>query len=144
MVTVAFGGACLLALDVHLTTKDWLIVPGRVIEVSVRKGHALQGDSGNRDVYWPQWKYTYTVNGAEYRGHRERIDARLYGTEQEARDASQRLRVGDTVDVYFDPDDPRQSVLERGVSSLFRIIVASSGLAALGAWVYWVIVFIRT
>lgn len=57
-------------------------------------------------------RYTYTVDGVDYSGARLRYAAMRFGNQLE--DAPKVNRPGTRVTVYYDPDHPSRSVLQRG------------------------------
>src|SRR5258705_212625 len=61
----------------------------------------------------PIIEYTYHVGGVRYAGDRLRFDTDSIYIWTEAEAILDRYKVGQTVTVYYDADDPRESTLER-------------------------------
>jgi len=71
--------------------------------------------------------YHYDVQGVAYTNNRFRIDRSIAG-EVERRKA--KLAVGDAVEVWYDPDDPRRSTIERDTPLFtFATFLISTGTA---------------
>lgn len=78
--------------------------------------------------------YTYQVDGTTYTNDKIYFDERLPQNRRlvEPEDAdkiSQKYQVGKSVSVYYDPDDPTQSALERDENPGLRLIGLNAGIA---------------
>ena len=91
--------------------RDWPSRPGLITHSSIQ----WHGPRHSRDAgYW-----TAEINGT-YRGSDERFwisrvrygDIRVWRRKQDCREAVARYPVGAEVAVYFDPDNPRRTILE--------------------------------
>lgn len=73
----------------------------------------------------PRVTYRYTVAGRELSGHRvrfgDRFELMLPGA---AATTVRKYATGTSAAVYYDPGDPRESVLERGVPWLLLVSLA--------------------
>lgn len=83
-------------------------------------------------------RYRYTVNGADLVGHRFNLDlAPWWNSLAEAYKAIGGLTVGESVIVWYDPDDPATAVLSKAPPRdlpFFRVSTTIAGiLAAAGA-----------
>ncbi len=92
---------------------------------------------GDDHIFWsPVITYEYEVNGVFYTG--KRISLTGHGVRNSAggatRQALYRLGVGERVQVWYNPEDPRQAALYRhlGISSwlVFAVGVALLGISA--------------
>jgi Protein of unknown function (DUF3592) len=101
----------------------WSGTPGRVLARDV-------DDSAGK--YQPVLEYSYEVNGVQYRGHRISFDFDLRRrSSSTALLLFHKYRPGQEITVFFDPQRPYRSVIERGVStSLVLGLVGGIGLVA--------------
>ncbi len=64
-------------------------------------------------------QFRYSVNGSEFTGSRRTfVDANFTGRKSEPKLLAERFPVGRSVDVYFNPNDPSDSALDRSLSGL--------------------------
>ena len=134
------GGAVFFGIDTweSRSSAAWPHVSGVITSTSAEKTCG-SGRGSNR--WEAKIAYQYTVNGANYRGHRS-TNMRLYcDTRREDVVAwvSGRYPVGKAVDVYYNPSDPEASFLRPGVVSTFEMVMVFaclvvSALMALGGW----------
>jgi hypothetical protein len=93
---------------------NWPIVPGEVTTSLVRKG-SLQG-RGTRAIV----QYTYTVMGKTYESDKlstaDLSGMKLTGPESSAKHVTKQYPKGLRVNVYYDPQNPAQAVLERDLN----------------------------
>ncbi len=95
-------------------SRTWPSVPGTIVASGIststdtnrgRPGsHATEYDVGLR--------YDYVVDGMPYTGNRIAIRGTSYSSPSSAQRELQRYPVGQTVNVYYNPQDPEQSVLK--------------------------------
>jgi len=141
-LAVCAVGAAMIVAGLYLSTlgrrtRAFTHTPGRVVVSRVEEIPAPAEEGGPK--FRPVVRYAYEVRGRTYES--ERISygaaARADTTDpEEARRAVARHPVGSDVEVWFDPGDPRQSVLVRGVSSLQVALAVALGLALLGAGLF--------
>ncbi|MEM1166502.1 MAG: DUF3592 domain-containing protein [Planctomycetota bacterium] len=101
------------ALPDGMRTFGWLKTTGVIEESSYR---STPGPSFN-SRFTPTIAYSYEVDGIT---HQSEVVTKTfgYGTfkyEHQARRVVNRYPEGSVVDVYYDPSDPEEAVLERGV-----------------------------
>ncbi|MAT13864.1 MAG: hypothetical protein CMJ46_01180 [Planctomyces sp.] len=109
MMGVLFLIAVILTLDEvieTIRTFRWPVAQGTVTFSAVDP--RLAG-SFDLDV-----RYEFQVQANRHTGHRVAVVAEVYDTKQEALQKLRKYPMQGQVTVYFDPDDPSQSVLERG------------------------------
>lgn len=106
---------------------------GRVIArevVTVPSGDTTEGRFGQGGGYMPKITYTYTVDGVERVGDRMAYAARGW----KRAIAEQRLAaIPDSVEVWYDPSDPREAWIERHSPAIGYALVAGGAVAALAA-----------
>ena len=111
-------------------TLTWPKVEGIVAssQVDAVRSYYLRGNG--IAYYWYVFRsrtiYDYRVNGVAYNSDRASYGAQTYAKfTLFAKREAERFTAGDTVDVYYDPNQPEHAVLVRG---------------APGQWVIWVVV----
>ncbi len=102
-------------------SRGWVRAGGRVISSSVNE-YAGKGSTSYRPIV----VYSYSVGAARYMS--SRISFRPHGTtdRNEAARIAGRYGVGTSVDVFYDPQDPEQAVLERGVNPWLPLIAGGA------------------
>lgn len=111
------------------TSRSWPSVTGTVTIVSSRM-EWVNVKRRNLSYFRPWVQSTYTVNGQALVCERFAFNDHLIstGTKKDAEDHVKSYQVGQTVQVYYDPNDPQKSVLEPGnispsMSSLVGAII---------------------
>ena len=125
-------------------TKKWPMAVGKVLhsDVELRRSHSSNG--GYNTSYYPSVVYEYEVNGQRYQsntlspgmeyglGFRGRVEARVA-----------RYPAGGMVQVYYNPENPAQAVLEHSatgnrimgyIAVLIVVILACTLVMTLGAF----------
>ncbi len=92
-------------------SEAWPTVEGRVVRSDIDEQFDEEGDS-----YVPQIDYEYTVDGLEYENDRVRFGQNSYSSRRRAEEETGRYPVGRRVEVYYEPGNPENSVLEPGAS----------------------------
>ena len=116
------------ALMLQAGTKDFITTAGMII--STRTADAYE-KSHRQD---PGISYTYKVNGRTYLSHRDKF-IRLVGDHSD--DIVHQLPAGCLIEVFYDPVNPRNAVLVRGLESadiICAVILAVFNLLVLGFW----------
>jgi hypothetical protein len=131
MVPIVFAAIIILKLREAKTAATWATASGRIV-----RSELLTEKRNNQDVVRPRIDYEFTVRFDKFRGNRVSLGEII--SEPEAREMLKRYPVGGSAPVYYDPADPRKSVLERKLPAKFGmiwIIVAVVAVACFGgAW----------
>ena len=90
--------------------------------------------------YQPEIKYKYYLAEATLIGERVRFGG--VSNRQIAENLVGKYKPGDEVQVYYDPDDPKDSVLEPGIS-FGMILMPMLGLLAIGCCILGGIVYFK-
>ncbi len=111
----------------------WNRTTGRVVQsqVEARRSHSEHGYSTS---YYPVIVYEYAINGQRYQNDRVNFGPEMgFSSTGPSETVVGRYHVGNTVDVYFDPANPAESVLERtaGGSNNLLLVVAALIVAVL-------------
>jgi hypothetical protein len=105
-------------------SKDWPTTMGRVITATVEQRRSSSSEGGYSTSHYPQVIYEYTVNGQKYMGSKINFGMEVgYGWAGMAERIIAKYPVGGMVQVYYDPGDPIQAVLERSSGSSSKILI---------------------
>jgi hypothetical protein len=107
---VGFGA--IKAWRQYRLSKNWIPITGKVIRSEVESTIDLDGGGG---TYTPIVAYTYQLVGKSYEGSRISFGSDGSGSGKLKKPAGvvARYPLGSQQTVYYDPNDPSQSVLER-------------------------------
>ena len=113
-----------------MESKNWPSVDGRISISDVSENY----DSDNNSVtYGAKVAYNYIVNGLSYMGSTVAFGDYSSSDPSHAGNIVSRYPVGKSVKVYYDPDDPKTSVLESGAGwSSFMGLIVGIAFAAIG------------
>jgi hypothetical protein len=123
LIALAFLFGAMRARRKANAAQSWNTVMGRILSADVepRRSHS---EHGYTTSYYPVVMYEYQVNGQRFMGSRINFGAQVgYGSANWAQKTIMRYQTGGMVEVYYDPNDPTQSVLERSAGSGSRILV---------------------
>ena len=97
-----------------MASMSWPYVPGRMIGAGVRQ-EVTRGDAQTSDqvTYLPTVQYEYQVGAQVYQGNRFALQDRGYSSSKRAFNLVKGFQAGTPVWVFYDPANPRDSVLER-------------------------------
>jgi len=93
------------------SSESWPSVQGVVLKSKVSVDNSGDGTTYGADVI-----YRYKVSGESYKGDKVTISEVSTSSGNRARKIVKRYRKGKKVTVYYDSDEPKTSVLERGLS----------------------------
>lgn len=113
--------------------QTWIGVPAKIVSCRL-KSHTSHGKHGSHTTWSPDVRFTYSVGGVDYTGDKL-SNISVSSSDRRAQQAkADRYRPGTKVTVYYNPENPSESVIERitevplfmiGFFSLFAIIGAS-------------------
>ena len=101
------------SLRVAAESRSWPSVRGQIVAV----GYLESTSQVSRRTfvhYVPHWEYAYEVNRQRFTANRIR---QAEGIQTHDAPANQRFRVGEEVEVFYDPDDPGSALLSPGNAS---------------------------
>jgi hypothetical protein len=105
------------SLRMGLASKNWPNVRGIVKESSVEEKSESEGGV----IYRPKIIYSYRVDDCDYESDRSFSWIRS-GWRKRVANIVERYPQGSDVEVYFNPDNPSQAVLERGITPSSYIV----------------------
>lgn len=129
--TLAFDGMLLHGIYRQWKATGFPATVGTVAHSEVVVDHDDDGTSYRVDV-----RYTYSVDRRQYEGDTYRYGMTSFG-ENEAYQIVESLAAGREVDVYYNPQDPADSVLRPGIegADLFlALFLMPFNVIMLGAW----------
>ena len=118
-------------------TRSYTRTRGRVVRADVEEIPRPSEEGGTR--FRPVVRYAFEARGRAYESERVAVGAPEGPDAPDAADARRlvdRYPSGAEVDVWFDPRDPRRSVLEPGVPTSQIVVAVVAGLAALGVGMF--------
>ena len=139
-VGVATGAFFIYRIYQAAASNRWPFVLGE-LESSELKQIVLEGrdadGSANLAAAWVvNFSYDYTVANAQYRGKRVTYSDGINKTRRALRKLQDKYRGKSTIQVYYNPGNPRQSVLVPGLSLYnFTPLITSSLFVAFG--LFW-------
>lgn len=119
-----------------LQSKRWPFVEGEIKKVMVYGKKEDQTESYNVDL-----TYTYEVEGQKFTNHQIKLDfvhgTRTFIPKIFAMMKVEKYQEGKKVNVFYDPRNPNESILERGLSyfSFFLMLIVGIGLFFFGLFV---------
>ena len=122
LVGLCFVAACFLGIYQGYRSRSWMSTTGVIVRSVVAKGH------GEDATYTPVVVYRYKVGNIEHESNRIGVGIGSMGRHSEAKSWVDRYKAGVTVPVFYDPDNPAEAVLQRGI---FEKTWVNLGLGAL-------------
>jgi hypothetical protein len=116
-------------------SQSWPVVQGTVVESWVRRQESADSDGSASYRYYPEVRYQYQVMGSQYLGDKITFGPKSGGNRSAAEKMIAKYPSGARVMVYFQPDKPEISVLERSASK--GLLVTSIIFISLGVFIYF-------
>lgn len=128
-LAIIFGGLGAVFLAVHWNTRrkaqravNWPQTPGQIVASDLTENYATDSDGYQTTYYQPAIRYVYSVIGVQYTGTRI-----AYGIASSDRASTLRILarypLGASVQVYYDPQNPGEAVLEtRATGNLLPLV----------------------
>jgi len=121
-------------------TLIWPTVPGEITISKVNRRH----DSEHGYVEYPHVSYTYEVNGKKHHSSNIMAGGELGGVKVESTLA--RYPLGANVTVYYDPQNPKDAVLEPGNKTISKglwLMLALMNIFICGMSLYFTYSFLK-
>ena len=122
-----------------VASQNWPSVEGQIESSRVRRStSSREGTGATSSSYRPEIKYTYSVMGNNYEGHRIGFGVPVGSFESAAKQVVARYPHGATRTVYYNPRNPAQAVLERKVvnNGTALIVMIVCLLIGVGSFIY--------
>lgn len=123
---VMHGGVLLVIWttdDIHRSGQiaGWPVTTGYIVEIAIEEGRTFR----------PECVYRYTIDNEEYTGS-SHLGAPGFGGKRKRYDVASNLieqfQPGDSIDVFYDPDQPSESTLSPSVSWDVYVKLATGAL----------------
>jgi hypothetical protein len=136
VIGVIFLIVGLVATKRAKAAQTWPSMPGTVVRSEVVRHESTDEDGSSSVTFEPVVEYNYSVMGQPFTGKRIAFGANRFNYNKAAEIAA-RYVVGARPAVYYNPDKPKDSVLETSASGgkLFVILGAIMGAVGLVALV---------
>lgn len=144
-VGFVLGGGIFLAIGLSAiltasASKSWPSVDGVIVSSEVQSDWSSptpgtpQHRSGTQRMYRAAVRYAYRVDGVDYEGARVEPGEYSSSSAKRAYRIAGTYRKGQTVQVFYDPDDPGRAVLVPGKTTWFSkgAVCAGSGFVLIG------------
>lgn len=117
------------------SAQSWPSMPGTVNRSEVVEHEDTDSDGGSTVTYEPVVEYQYSVMGQPFTGKRIAFGANRFNYKK-AVEIAARYPLGARVNVYYNPEKPKDSTLETSASGgklfvIFGAVMAAVGLVAL-------------
>lgn len=113
IVGVGLGAFMVLNLIRGRRSRNWPTVPGIVMDSQVTSYYDDEGDR----MYGVAIMYRYEVDGLEFTSARRTFGEFNSSNQGRAQRIVAQYLTGSNVQVYYDPDDPSEAVLEPGTNA---------------------------
>lgn len=103
---------------------NWPSAVGKVIDSRMIESTSTDSDGDSSTTYRPHVQYEYEVMGASYTNDKIKVGMVVSTSAvKKVQETLARFPVGSTVKVYYDPNNPADSVLEQKASSNLTLIL---------------------
>jgi hypothetical protein len=111
-IPTAIAGTIVFKLQQVRRAARWPSAQDRIVRSQLRTARRRKAEDATTVTNVPDIEYAYAVDGVEYRSTRISLGDLAPGS-PEGEAALQRYQVGRTGPVFYNPDNPREAVLER-------------------------------
>lgn len=95
-------------------SKNWPSTSGRVLASDIEMRRSRTGQGGTSTAYYPVVLYEYMVNGRRLQSNRVRFGSDVgFGWTSPAQKVVDQYPPGAMVEVFYNPNDPTEAVLQR-------------------------------
>jgi hypothetical protein len=113
--------------------KGTATVTSSEIEKKESRSKDAQGFTRTSKSYSVRVQYAYTVEGSNYEGNTVGFGTMSHNERSDAQEELKSYPKGKTIDVYYDPENPSDSVLKKGVFWPMYIVIAVMVIILLGS-----------
>ena len=132
-----FLGVGLWAINKGMQSENWdkgtATITSSEIEKTERRSKDPQGFNQTSTSYSVRVKYSYTVEGSNYEGNTIGFGTMSHNEKSDAQEELKSYPKGKKIDVYYDPENPSDSVLKKGVFWPMYIVIAVSVITLIGS-----------
>lgn len=126
MVGIAFVSFGVSLLQQGIASQSWYPTDGKIITSNIEtheETHHSDHGTTHSTTYGANIVYQYTVNGINYSSNKVSLGDYSSSDANHAQQIVNRYPVGESVTVYYNPENPSDAVLERGTTEFPYIII---------------------
>ncbi len=141
---LVFLGVGFWTINKGMQSENWdkgtATITSSEIEKTESRSKDAQGFTQTSISYSVRVKYAYTVEGSSYEGNTIGFGTMSHNEKADAKEELKSYPEGKTTDVYYDPENPSDSVLKKGVFWPMYIVIVVSGIILIGSiWASFVL-----
>ena len=125
--SMIFLGVGLWMINKGMQSENWdkgtATITSSEIEKTESRSKDAQGFTQTSTSYSVTVKYSYTVEGRNYEGNTVGFGTMSHNERSDAQEELKSYPKGKTIDVYYDPENPSDSVLNKGVFWPMYIVI---------------------
>ena len=118
-------------------SETWPTAMGTLTRSEIVVEEDSDRDGGTTTWYNPVVAYSYNVAGEAIEGSRIRFANMRRGSRKKAEEVLARYRAGDNVTVRYNPEKPKEAVLESQKPGPLYLVMALAGLIFIAAGLLW-------
>ena len=135
--SIIFLGVGLWMINKGMQSENWdkgtATITSSEIEKTESRSKDAQGFTQTSISYSVRVKYSYTVEGSNYEGNTVGFGTMSHNERSDAQEELKSYPKGKTIDVYYDPENPSDSVLNKGVFWPMYIVVVVMVIMLIGS-----------
>ena len=135
--SLIFLGFGLWAINKGMQSENWdkgtATVTSSEIEKKESRSKDAQGFTRTSTSFSVRVQYTYTVEGSSYEGNTIGFGTMSHNEKSDAQEELKSYPKGKTIVVYYDPENPSDSVLKKGVFWPMYIVIAVMVIVLIGS-----------
>ena len=137
--SMIFLGVGLWMINKGIQSENWdkgtATITSSEIEKTESRSKDAQGFTQTSTSYSVRVKYSYTVEGSNYEGNTVGFGTMSHNERSDAQEELKFYPKGKTIDVYYDPENPSDSVLNKGVFwPMYIVIVVMVIILIVSIW----------
>ena len=141
-LSFGFGSIIFLSVGLWMINKgmqseNWVkgtaTITSSEIEKTESRSKDAQGFTKTSISYSVRVKYSYAVKGSNYEGNTVGFGTISHNERSDAQEELKSYPKGKKIDVYYDPENPSDSVLKKGVFWPMYIVIAVSVITLIGS-----------
>jgi NADH:ubiquinone oxidoreductase subunit 3 (subunit A) len=137
LVFIGIGVSMLIKLIANFRkanqSKQWSTTNGEIISSELDAQTSTDEEGNQSTTYIAQVFFRYQVGGLEYESGRINFNYGMRTSNiRKQQSIVEQYPQGSTVTVFYDPDNPEESVLERRVNGAFTTIIVSAVFITIG------------
>ena len=135
--SMIFLGVGLWMINKGMQSENWdkgtATITSSEIEKTESKSKDAQGFTQTSISYSVRVKYSYIVEGSNFNGNTVGFGTMSHNERSDAQEELKSYPKGKTIDVYYDPENPSDSVLNKGVFWPMYIVIVVMVIILIGS-----------